>query len=152
MKLKRSIITILSISCLMNSFSLPQVAAGATIDFENSINNGIEYITDNYDNIQKELYLADINNIFEYISFIGNNENTSNLSDSSLLYFYEYQFNNVDELSKYLLNNRLHETAYINFLLKEQNPDGGFGLAEGYASDIIDTKLALKALDRKSVV
>ena len=27
-----------------------------------------------------------------------------------------------------------------------QNPDGGFGLSEGYTSDIIDTKLTLKAL------
>ena len=32
------------------------------------------------------------------------------------------------------------------YLYETQNPDRGFGLAEGYTSDIIDTKLALKVL------
>ena len=34
----------------------------------------------------------------------------------------------------------------LEWLKSLQNFDGGFGLAKGYASDIIDTKLALKAL------
>ncbi len=53
---------------------------------------------------------------------------------------------NTDDLVKYLLINNLNDEWYINWLISSQNPDGGFGLAEGYSSDIIDTKLALKML------
>ncbi len=48
--------------------------------------------------------------------------------------------------SNYILIEELQEDDCVLLLLISQNPDGGFGLAENYASDIIDTKIALKAL------
>lgn len=56
------------------------------------------------------------------------------------------QYVNIDDLSHYLLIDELQGGKEQVFLRIFQNPDGGFGLAKNYASDIIDTKLALKAL------
>lgn len=52
----------------------------------------------------------------------------------------------TDGISHYLLVDGLHNLYDIKRMISCQNPDGGFGLSDGYASDIIDTKLAMKAL------
>lgn len=57
-------------------------------------------------------------------------------------YLWSKELKNVDILSKYLYFENLRSQYEIDLLSKCQNPDGGFGLAEGYTSDIIDTKLA----------
>ena len=63
-------------------------------------------------------------------------------------YYLDMKSINNDILSRIILINdlRMEDICEINNLLRYQNSDGGFGLAEGYTSDIIDTKLALKAL------
>ena len=53
---------------------------------------------------------------------------------------------NCDNLSCMLLINELQNEKDMDVFKGMQNADGGFGLFEGYASDIIDTKLALKTL------
>ncbi|MDE7389574.1 MAG: hypothetical protein K2M82_01325, partial [Lachnospiraceae bacterium] len=63
-----------------------------------------------------------------------------------LVPYSEPNYVNTDIVSKYLLLEFFQEEEYIEYILNSQNPDGGFGLAKNYASDIIDTKLALKAL------
>ena len=59
---------------------------------------------------------------------------------------YDKEYVNVDELSRTLMIETFYDFNEVLELLVCQNSDGGFGLAEGYTSDIIDTKLALKAL------
>ena len=99
-------------------------------------------------------YTANIINTFEYITC-----NASNIIDEakeserilktiekpSSYLWYKY-YHNTDDLSYYLIVDKLQDYESIDELLCAQNDDGGFGLAEGYTSDIIDTKLALKAL------
>lgn len=57
-------------------------------------------------------------------------------------------FKNNDDMAKELSTVRYFDDDDdpVGYFCSLQNPDGGFGLAEGYTSDIIDTKLALKAL------
>lgn len=54
--------------------------------------------------------------------------------------------NNTDTLSYCLISTFEKENSYLSQFLSLQNPDGGFGLAKNYKSDILDTKIALKAL------
>ena len=55
-------------------------------------------------------------------------------------------YGNVEYLSNCLVGDRNFSNYWIDELVETQNPDGGFGLASGYESDIIDSKAALKAL------
>ena len=99
-------------------------------DFTPEINNTLEYI-----------YNSDtLINMFEV------EEEILNISLISENFMHSYKINNIDVLSHYLFTDNFQSKYEVNLLLIYQNPDGGFGLAEGYASDIIDTKLALKAL------
>lgn len=81
---------------------------------------------------------------------MNRSDNESIRIDALIANASDYQYtqgtDNTDVLSKYLLIDELKELDSINRLKSIQNPDGGFGLTEGYTSDIIDTKLALKAL------
>lgn len=61
-------------------------------------------------------------------------------------YYYDKGVYNNDDFAKYFLIDGLYDKVYFNYFVNSQNPDGGFGLAEGCASNIIDTNLALKAL------
>lgn len=90
---------------------------------------------------------ADIANILEYIY---SNEHKSDkvlgmLNDASD-YFYMEDILNIDDLSRYLLIDDIRDEEEAIRLSDSQNTDGGYGLHKGYTSDIIDTKLALKAL------
>jgi subtilase family serine protease/fibronectin type 3 domain-containing protein len=56
---------------------------------------------------------------------------------------------NLDYLARYAtLRNELGLSSYaqLTHLAKRQNTDGGWGLGDGYASTVLDTALALKAL------
>lgn len=75
-----------------------------------------------------------------------NNGCVNEILNQCIEYYWNNYYVNVDMLSNYLLITELQEDDCVVSLLLSQNPDGGFGLAENYASDIIGTKLALKAL------
>lgn len=62
-------------------------------------------------------------------------------------YFYTMNVLNTENLSHFLLIDDIRDEEGTFRLCNAQNPDGGFGISKGYASDIIDTKLALKALE-----
>lgn len=64
----------------------------------------------------------------------------------SLDFLHNYHYRNNDDLFRYLQINAFHSNYLLDTVISLQNQDGGFGLAKGYSSDIIDTKLALKAL------
>ncbi len=66
--------------------------------------------------------------------------------DKTSDYFYILDVLNNENLSQFLLIDDIRDEDAIICLCNSQNSDGGFGLAEGYTSDIIDTKLTLKAL------
>lgn len=94
-------------------------------------------------------YTDDIASIIECIYEINGNNSTElfrSMLNKSAEYLWSKGIRNVDELTERLAVKDLQETDIINILLYCQNTDGGFGLDEGYTSDIIDTKLALKAL------
>ena len=83
-----------------------------------------------------------------------------NLLDShdanELLFFYKLEaiedidsindVKNVEELVYYLMLDEHANDNSVNNLTSLQNPDGGFGLAKNYQSDILDTEIAAKAL------
>ena len=89
-------------------------------------------------------YLYDYSEGLDSRSYYQLNEMIMDGSD----YYLDMKPLNNDTLSRIILINdlRMENICEIYNLLRSQNPDGGFGLAEGYTSDIIDTKLALKAL------
>ncbi|MCI8408532.1 MAG: terpene cyclase/mutase family protein [Lachnospiraceae bacterium] len=120
---------------------------------ESLISIGLSYIEDkqnkdgtwgDYGKIQT----AEIANILEYIVEQYNSDGlylSDMINDAGGYLFFE-DSSNIDALSRYLLVDEFREQWFVDFFVKSQNSDGGFGLSEGYASDIIDTKLALKTL------
>lgn len=160
-KNKRLIATLLAfqLMCIFSSVHFYAESLNndsASEHFIDTVKNSVQYLnstqTDDYSwkNSNND-YTAYIINICEYIY---NNMNDvleeSGLSysmvDKSSNYLWYKYYHNTDDLSCYLLVDELKDYESIDWILSSQNPDGGFGLAENYASDIIDTKLALKAL------
>jgi hypothetical protein len=163
MNLKRAIATSLVILYQFTSSSIALTAsADSGIDAGESTYNAVEssvyYLTDSIVN-QSELSnnqyreSKEAESSIEYIYAA----NADNLSDDAItalskiiLCISEYALNsdvkNVDDMAHFLSVDSLINETTINKLKSCQNLDGGFGLAEGYTSDIIDTKLALKAL------
>ncbi len=142
---KSFLATVLAIFFFPKSTCLLDVHATQGAMLSTNIEKGIEYTTDNFERINYDRDLADILKIFEYISSIDNDYATDQFDDLAYS-FYESPSLNIDSVSKYLLPKCNYEDSYIIDITFSQNEDGGFGLAEGYTSDIIDTKLALKAL------
>ena len=91
-------------------------------------------------------YIQNTAEIAQIFDLCCDNNEKLETQNRALLYYENQSTFNVDFLSKELLLSSSTESWKVNYLKSFQNPDGGFGLAEGYASDIIDTKLALKAL------
>lgn len=94
---------------------------------------------------------ADIANIIEFTEScecLGDKDDmvVDTIINGCIEYYWHSFYTNVDNLSGYLSIKELRADDAILSLLIAQNPDGGFGLSDGYASDIIDTKLAMKAL------
>ena len=117
-----------------------------------AVNLGIDYIESTRDEYGVWSTLSDcaaayVIDTIESLNAFGISENqTAELINTSVKFFKMLSFENINDLSYFLTVNALQNDADIAYLKEAQNPDGGFGLAEGYASDIIDTKLALKAL------
>lgn len=132
-------------------------------------NNGIESNSyDTADNALNYLFQEQRNNLFwmknnhnytyhiadicEYVygSRVMNNQDVEQELCNIIEELYILMCNdsqlNTDMLSEYILLDKFHFSEERWLFVQLQNPDGGFGLAEGYTSDIIDTKLALKAL------
>jgi hypothetical protein len=130
----------------------PNSSAYLSETLDNSVYQGLSFLVETQENDGSwgrygKMQTADITDIIEYICINDYwSEDLSNLLDNASFYFFNEDILNVDDISKYLLINDLCNDAYIYILKEAQNPDGGFGLDKGYASDIIDTKLALKAL------
>ena len=90
---------------------------------------------------------ADIVNVLELLySYEFNSNHIIEIINKSIYYYDSENIMNNDDLSRHLLLNKLSDEFYVHCLLKSQNIDGGFGIDYNYLSDIIDTKLALKAL------
>lgn len=89
----------------------------------------------------------DINQILEYMYYTDyESDIIVRMLDKTSDYFYILDVLNNENLSQFLLIDDIRDEDAIICLCNSQNSDGGFGLAEGYTSDIIDTKLTLKAL------
>jgi hypothetical protein len=119
---------------------------------QNAIDRGIDYLKSGRDeyNVWNDLddfRTAYVIDVMEFLSesCISKNE-ADNLIDGVYDYYNSLYVTNSNDLSNLLLINEFHEDNDIVCLKNLQNPDGGFGLSDGYASDIIDTKLAMKAL------
>lgn len=167
MNILKHIAAILSLGQILSSIPIMYVKAEDIIDSADGkqscniqvINDGIQYL---YFSQKSEKWMDDsykestsfIVNIAEYIYDYSAalDSNSFNMLNDIITYGCDYYLNvnplNIDMLSKVILINdlRLESSYEINNLIDNQNPDGGFGLSEGYTSDIIDTKLALKAL------
>ncbi len=89
---------------------------------------------------------TNITNIIEYLSSYYSDIEVIESLEAVSSYCYCEDWINVDDISDYLLIDDLWDENDLLYLKNSQNPNGGFGLAKNYASDIIDTKLALKAL------
>ena len=116
----------------------------------NVLSDGISYLYD-YQN-QHNHWVEDSKNSNTQIAYILNcfylhgleYESIPVMVDNINTSLFNCELNNNDDFFNFLLIN--HNDAYNKLVIDLQNPDGGFGLDKGYASDIIDTKLALKAL------
>lgn len=162
MKIYKRVITTLFALMLLPTFSVYQVWAKTPQNnirtFDEALglsfryliskqNDDYSWITNNHDDT------ADIINLLEHlnsdpnISMFESYENFQFIIKQSADHLISKNYFNTDDVTHYLLCDILQkdEEAY-SIMLNSQNPDGGFGLAENYASDIIDTKLALKAL------
>lgn len=92
---------------------------------------------------------TDIVDILEYTNNTEYaNSDITDMIDAANNYVESLDIENVDDYSRYLLLNDLIDFEYLNELKAAQNSDGGFGLEEDYASDVIDTMLAIRALNQ----
>ncbi len=123
-----------------------------TTSVEDATEFGLSYLSLNQDEygawgVSGDYVTANIANILEYEILTGyENEILSDILSLSTDYFKMIYILNCDNLSCMLLINELQNEKDMDVFKGMQNADGGFGLFEGYASDIIDTKLALKTL------
>ena len=117
-----------------------------------AVNLGIDYLESNRDeygicSTLSDGATSDVINTIELLDKLGiSKTKTTELIDASVEYFEMLYYENINDLSCILIVNSMQNDADITCLKENQNSDGGFGLAKGYTSDIIDTKLALKAL------
>ena len=150
MKNRKIILILLIVIQLIVIIPINTYAKDTDDYFNTSINTVVSYLK--CQNNQwggwgdSEHYTADIANIIENVNEDFQNEDLKIMCISAEDYLYDEDISNNDSLSRYLLLNTLQDDLFITRLKNAQNPDGGFGLSEGYASDIIDTKLALKTL------
>lgn len=161
-KLKQLLSVFLSV-VMLSQLSVLSVFAEEQIDdnisqnidstsVQSTVDLGINYLEFNRDeygvwNNLNDCAAANVINIIEYLNSFGiQEEKATDIIDGSVDFFEMMYCENVNDLSCFMLINALHTDADISYLRCIQNTDGGFGLAEGYTSDIIDTKLALKAL------
>lgn len=119
----------------------------------NALFNGLSWLRDNQSEMglwdSDATYTSEITNSLEKIKNyqdIDNDDIVYEIIDLASDYYYCMPVNNIDDVSQYLTIDSLYDKGFVQYLIRCQNENGGFGLAEGYTSDIIDTKLALKAL------
>lgn len=154
MKCRKFVVMILFIIQFFNIFSPNAYAQNsdinnATENFDTTVDSIVLYLKNNqkpwggWEN--SDTYIFDITNIIETVNKCLNNKQLSSVSTLSETYLYDEIAYNNDDLSKYLLLNSFQYTTLVNSLMCSQNLDGGLGLDKGYTSDIMDTKLALKA-------
>ena len=62
-------------------------------------------------------------------------------------FVYEQDINNIDDLARYLIVEKTYRERLVRKILDIQNSDGGYGVDMNYASDILDTEIALRALE-----
>lgn len=117
------------------------------------LSNGLSWINDNQ--LESKTwnsdgsYTSEITDSLEKITaYVDANsiEKINNIADLASDYYYRMSVYNIDCISRYLSIANLYDEWIMLDLISCQNYDGGFGLDKGYASDIIDSKLALKAL------
>ena len=117
-----------------------------------AVNLGIDYLESNRDeygiwSTLSDGATSDVINTIELLDKLGiSKTKTVERIAASVGYLDMLYSENINDLSCILIVNSMQNDADITCLKENQNSDGGFGLAKGYTSDIIDTKLALKAL------
>ncbi len=163
MKIIKQLIAVTVALQILSSFPVYRAFADELSDnssnmaYDTSVDKTIYYLKNEQDEISawtknNHDYTSDITNVIEYVY-----DNTDDLTDekyellnsmivNSADFLWLGDILNTDDLSRYLLVNELQYSYKKELLLSLQNLDGGYGLADGYASDIIDTKLALKTL------
>ena len=142
-----SVATICSLSTYVTAFA--DFNIGSTIDgnYNNRISNATHYLSE----VQNESGL--FGNLYSQsatIAYIadkyGSRENTDEIKLKAYDYYNFESLLNVDDMANELLICPFEDTWLKQCFISCQNIDGGFGITEGYTSDIIDTKLALKTL------
>ncbi len=153
MKTKNIIASSLALIQILSSYSLNTYASEPeTNNNVLGLNLSISYLHNTLTdygswNDYYDFEIVDLINSLEVVNTSFSNSEIDMIIESSERTIYDADIKNNDDIARYILLNNLRDSIYISKLIKSQNPDGGFGLAEGYASDIIDTKLALKALE-----
>ena len=145
------ILSIIQIVCIFPStvFAIGLNTNDST-NFYTCVNNAISYLKreqmewGGWNN--SEGNIEDIANLIETVNGHLSNRDLELMLSLAETYIYDENPRNIDQMAKYLQLEVSQDDIIISILTDSQNPDGGFGLAENYASDIIDTKLALKAL------
>lgn len=149
--MKRALTFVLVLCQIVMSISTTAYADNATQkEIKNIINEATGYIIscDLEKNVLKKSK-EDIINSLEYLRSKNTftDETADNYFDKIVEDTYvESKLLNTENIAKYLLVDDLFESRYVYDLGEAQNSDGGFGLAKNYESDILDTKIALKAL------
>ncbi len=114
-----------------------------------TVNDGINYIasTQNYFGMWDTNNDIQCTNVVSIVKCLSEfNYDTCQITDNAELYYENQTIDNTEAVAGYCMGYSECGEATKSELLSLQNPDGGFGLALGYESDIMDTKAALKAL------
>ena len=115
-----------------------------SMNMEVKIKAGIEKMLSQEEDIYSDKELSYIGNFIEYVSTYNNLENELNTISQ---YYETRELNNTENIAYYLGINIQNYYVDIDELTSKQNSDGGFGLDKNYASDILDTEIALRTLE-----
>lgn len=116
---------------------------------ENSISKAVDWLNANQNEDgswgKSDISFIDTSEVSDYIaknSILGDRLQRSATWMEGL----EVKNNDIAARIYPFIKNADKHTSIKNDLLKSQNVDGGWGIAEGYESDVLDTVLILNAL------
>jgi Mg-chelatase subunit ChlD len=86
----------------------------------------------------------------EVVDYFSRNEFLSDHVEKSTNWMHGLEIHNFDVAARILplIQDKDKKDAIRNLLVESQNDDGGWGIAQGYESDILDTSLVLNALTK----
>ena len=145
---KRLLALALAVGMLNSSIGITTCLADATPQ-ENSISKAVNWLNANQNEDgswgKSDISFIDTSEVSDYIA--KNNIPGDSLQRSSAwMEGLEVKNNDIAARIYPFIKNVDKHTSIKNDLLKSQNIDGGWGIAEGYESDVLDTVLILNAL------